>query len=564
MWRKLLAILVTVVVFGPALSILYVLSKRWFQPAAKYPDLHTTWVTVSIICGWLGLAVALDLVLQVLRRSRRLPHGAWLFVGVAAGCTAGLLGTWITWLTPLRPWFLLVSGLAISGLFCLLYLCRRRLLLRLFGLVFVAAGLMLFVFALREVHAIADMAGWAKAQGRITHSGGSRSRASKFWKEKLAYEYVVNGRQYTGTEDTWKSSRMRYGWGRNLDRVSSSYVWQEEVAVYYDPDNPANAVLRPGLSYATAFVLRAALLSMLAGMTLLVASTQLGQAKGCATRSDEIADASAERVAERRSRYRIGRVGFALLAACGLLVVIGIQPMSPGAMQVADVDRVPVTVNELQERGYDLLRDGQGKRALNNFTRVLNLDPNDSVAYYNRGHAYMEIGQFSQGVDDWKKAIELDWRMALRAYYARRRLPAADVELDRIIAKAPLDHLDDLWAVSGYAVGYGGEPGDFYTTSLILADHLGEDDFLTMAEDPNAVIRAMGLICLARKDIKRHRAVIQSFLQDATEVGYVPIGCVVRSISLAALAQSVLEDPNTLQYWNPEKTAWYWNEQSGQ
>jgi uncharacterized protein YjaZ len=95
----------------------------------------------------------------------------------------------------------------------------------------------------------------------------------------------------------------------------------------------------------------------------------------------------------------------------------------------------------------------------------------------------MKLGEFSRCVADWKKAIELDWRMALHAYYARRRLPAADAELDRIIAQAPLDHLGDLQAVSGYAVGYGAEPGDFYTTSLILADHLQDNDFLTMAED---------------------------------------------------------------------------------
>jgi hypothetical protein len=74
----------------------------------------------------------------------------------------------------------------------------------------------------------------------------------------------------------------------------------------------------------------------------------------------------------------------------------------------------------------------------------------------------------------------------------------------------------------------------------------------------------MGLICLARKDIKRHEPVIRSFLQDTAEVGYVPMGCMVTSTSLAALARSVLEDPNTLQYWSPEKTAWYWNEQSKQ
>ena len=31
------------------------------------------------------------------------------------------------WLTPLRPWLLIVNGLAITGLFFLLYQCRGGL-----------------------------------------------------------------------------------------------------------------------------------------------------------------------------------------------------------------------------------------------------------------------------------------------------------------------------------------------------------------------------------------------------------------------------------------------------
>jgi tetratricopeptide (TPR) repeat protein len=515
---------------------------------------HTVSATASIVCGWLGLAVALDLVLQVLRRGRRLSNGAWLFAGVAAACAAAFFAVWITWLTPLRPWFLTASCLEIMGLFYLLYRCRRRLELFLFGLAFAVAGLALSVCAMRELGAIAEMTAWAKVEGKVTDSGGVRAHESKFWTRQLAYEYSVDGQRFVGCEDSWKSSRMRYGWGKNLSRAWPSYGWKKEVAVYYDPDNPESAVLRPGLSYATAFVLKVSLLSVLGGMALLVVSVQLGQAKASMSQSDGATGVVVKRLGRERSLDWPGRVAFVLLAACALLVMVGIQPISRRAMKVERVDRVPATADEFCQRGLDLLHAHDPRRAFNNFTRALRIDPDDAEACYDRGHALLMMGRVPQAVDDWKKAVELDWRMALNAHYARRRLPSNDVELNQVIANAAFDHLGDLEEISGYAVGYGAGPGEFYTVSLILADCAKEDDFLKMTENANPVIRAMALICLARQDIVRYQTIIRSFLQDATEVGYVPMGCGIGSTSLAALAQNILEDPNTLQYWDPEKT----------
>jgi tetratricopeptide (TPR) repeat protein len=509
---------------------------------------------VSIVCGWVGLVLALDLVLQVLRTGRRLSHSIWLCGGAGAGCVAGFLSLWMMWLTPWRPWLLLVNGLALAGLFLPLYCCRCRLELGLFGAVFAIAGLALFVVALRDVCAIADMAAWAKTQGRITDSGASGQRASKFMKRILAYEYVVGGQRYVGHEDSWRSSRMRSGWDTSLYRLSS-YAWNEEVAVYYDPAQPERVVLMPGLSYATAFVLRTSLLSVLGGMILLVASAQLRQVKGPVP---GMAGAAGPVGVSCSLGPWTGRIAFGVLLTCTLLTVTCIQPLRPEAMKVVKIDKVPGTADELCERGLDLLREHDPQRAFNNFTLALRRDPNGAVLYYNRGHACAQMGQMRQALDDWRRAIQLDWRMAFHVYYARRILPPSSAELDEIISKVALEHLADLEEVSGYAVGAMAETGEFYTASLILSAHLTDEDLLRMAESQNPVVCAMALIVLARRDITRYEPTIRSFYDKTTEVMYMPMGCLVSPIRLGTLAKRIIEDPNTLQYWDPEKTQWRW------
>ena len=199
----------------------------------------------------------------------------------------------------------------------------------LFGLAFAIAGLVLFGFALSEVYAIAEMAAWAKTQGTITDSGGWQLVTSKFFHARLSYEYVAEGHRFTGCEDSWKSSRMRYGWGKNLHHTGS-YGWSEKVAVYYDPSHPEKAVLRPGLSYATALTLKTSLLSVLSGMALLVASAQLRATPSPTSRIDGAVRGLVQRFdVDHSIECWAGRTAFALLVTCALWVVMGVQPLSP-------------------------------------------------------------------------------------------------------------------------------------------------------------------------------------------------------------------------------------------
>jgi tetratricopeptide (TPR) repeat protein len=62
------------------------------------------------------------------------------------------------------------------------------------------------------------------------------------------------------------------------------------------------------------------------------------------------------------------------------------------------------------------------KEIIENYNRIINLDPQDASAYYNRGRVYSELGDHEQAIADLSKAIELDPKNAL-AYRDRICIP---------------------------------------------------------------------------------------------------------------------------------------------
>ena len=57
-------------------------------------------------------------------------------------------------------------------------------------------------------------------------------------------------------------------------------------------------------------------------------------------------------------------------------------------------------------RSYDKL--GQHQRAIEDYDKVIELDPNNAEAYNNRGSSYHSLGQNERATEDFDKAIELD------------------------------------------------------------------------------------------------------------------------------------------------------------
>ncbi|MHC4604941.1 MAG: ankyrin repeat domain-containing protein [Planctomycetota bacterium] len=229
----------------------------------------------------------------------------------------------------------------------------------------------------------------------------------------------------------------------------------------------------------------------------------------------------------------------------------GITPLGFAVGRPRDTRELPDAKDSHSycERGHYFSMQDQPNRAVEDYTSAIRLNPQNDTAYYCRGRAWAEINNPQQAVADWKKAIELDWRNALHVHYGRRLLKSADPELNRLIEDTIMKNLEDLEVVSGYAVGIGGSPGDFYTVSLIISSPFDEERFLPLAQSNNPVVRAMAMICLVRENKSKYKETINAFYTDTAEVEYMPMGCLVERTTLGKLAKSMIDDPNVLDYW---------------
>jgi len=75
-------------------------------------------------------------------------------------------------------------------------------------------------------------------------------------------------------------------------------------------------------------------------------------------------------------------------------------------------------INAHYNRGLAYLKQGGYESAISDFTRVIELDPNDSLAYYNRGNALALTEFHKNAIDDYSRAIELSPEKA-SLYYSR-------------------------------------------------------------------------------------------------------------------------------------------------
>ena len=50
----------------------------------------------------------------------------------------------------------------------------------------------------------------------------------------------------------------------------------------------------------------------------------------------------------------------------------------------------------------------QDQRAIQDFDSAIQLDPDDAIAYRNRGNAYYYLGQYTEAYADYAKACFLD------------------------------------------------------------------------------------------------------------------------------------------------------------
>ena len=72
-------------------------------------------------------------------------------------------------------------------------------------------------------------------------------------------------------------------------------------------------------------------------------------------------------------------------------------------------------------RGNAYANLGQYGRAIQGYDQILRLDPAYAKAYHNRGVAYRELGDFEGAVRDWERAIKIDGASRFRWWQERTR-----------------------------------------------------------------------------------------------------------------------------------------------
>ena len=119
------------------------------------------------------------------------------------------------------------------------------------------------VFGITFIRSAEASKRWPVAQGSVvstrarlqSSSTGNSSPSSYSYAFEVTYAYEVDGEQYEG-------DRFSLGEGSTASRAfpersdaqvaaSRDYPTGSEVDVYYDPENPASAVLKPGANWGT-------------------------------------------------------------------------------------------------------------------------------------------------------------------------------------------------------------------------------------------------------------------------------------------------------------------------
>lgn len=129
----------------------------------------------------------------------------------------------------------------------------------LFFFIFLLAGLLLIFLGIGTVKQAFASRNWPSCSGKIlsssvekTSSGVGKNRSSSYTAAVL-YEYRVAGQRYTSNQIFF--GQYNFGSRSPAQALAAKYPAGKRVLVYYEPQNPANAVLQPGVSWASFAVL---------------------------------------------------------------------------------------------------------------------------------------------------------------------------------------------------------------------------------------------------------------------------------------------------------------------
>lgn len=192
----------------------------------------------------------------------------------------------------------------------------------------------------------------------------------------VQYKYTVGGNLYVSHRVSLNSWGVRSPMAAL--KVMNKYRKQHEVTVYYDPANPAKALLEPGDIGEIAWPLLIGGLLVFFGFYFLF------------NESIEVKPHRDDMHIRRGDAYRKQNKFHAALYEYNKYLEVN-----------------PSLAQGYKSRGELYLEQGYWDQAIANFDQASMIDPGDGRIYYNRANAYLGKRQCDKAWDDMQKAIEL-------------------------------------------------------------------------------------------------------------------------------------------------------------
>lgn len=165
----------------------------------------------------------------------------------------------------------------------------------------------------------------------------------------------------------------------------------------------------------------------------------------------------------------------------------------------------------LNNRGNAYYYKGQYDRAIEDYNKAIELNPNYTYAYYNRGLAYYQKVQYDLAIENYNKAIYLDPNDA-HAYNNRGNVYYHKLQYDRAIE----DYNEAIKLDPNYTYAYNNRGNVYYTKGQY--DRAIEDCSKVVQFGPNDAFAYYNIACVYSAQNKTVEAC--QWLKTAVEKGF--------------------------------------------
>jgi hypothetical protein len=114
------------------------------------------------------------------------------------------------------------------------------------GIIFILVSLLAATTAIKDWRRYRESESWLPATAQIVSGNISAQRGSKTtsYVINIRYAYTVFGQSYEGGQFSFGSEGTGYDTRKRAEKVVAQYPTGSQVTIYYDPNNPQQAVLK--------------------------------------------------------------------------------------------------------------------------------------------------------------------------------------------------------------------------------------------------------------------------------------------------------------------------------